>query len=58
MTDWVSEHRSSITFTLAALAGMLLIVGGFFTGQESSILLGAGVLGLPGFAKAVSPSEA
>lgn len=52
MPTWIAEHKSDISFILAAVAGMLLVVGGFFTGQESSILLGAGVLGIPGFAKA------
>ena len=52
MPSWVTEHKSDIVFILSALAGMLLIVGGFFTGQESSILLGAGVLGVPGFSHA------
>ena len=54
MPTWISEHKGDITFVVSALCGVLLIVGGFFMGQEATMLLGAGVLGVPGYAKAAA----
>ena len=55
MTSWITEHKADITFLVSVLAGAGLIIGGFFTASESTMLLGAGIVGVPGFAAVTAP---
>ena len=52
MTSWVSKHRADITFIVGIAAGAALIIVGLIQGDSSTILLGAGALGLGGYQEA------
>ena len=50
MTDWVGQHRDSITFIVSMLVGVVMIGVGLFARDEPALVaLGAGAVGLPGF---------
>ncbi len=53
MPSWISEHRADIIFVITLIAGVALISVGLATDTSSTILLGAGALGIPGFQTAV-----
>ncbi len=50
---WISTHRADILFVVGLLAGIALISVGLATDTSSTILLGAGALGVGGFKDAV-----
>ncbi len=53
MTDWIARHRSSISFVLYLVLGTFLILYGTTIVGDSEpglIALGAGAIGLPGYA--------
>ena len=49
MPSWITEHRADITFVIGTVAGIALIAVGLHSDQASTIMLGAGALGIPGF---------
>lgn len=46
---WVSEHRADIMFLVGMVAGAALIIAGLLSDDTSTIMLGAGAIGIPGF---------
>ena len=57
MTSWVMAHKPDIVFVVSMFAGVLLIIGGFIGQSESTILIGAGIVGIPGFSRVASNDE-
>lgn len=49
MPTWISKHKADITFVIGLFAGIALISVGLAMDESSTILLGAGALGIPGF---------
>lgn len=50
MSDWVSDHRASISFVVTVVAGVLLIYYGALHRQDQEfILIGLGCIGAPGY---------
>jgi hypothetical protein len=48
--DWVSQHRTSITYIVSIVVGLFLVGWGVVVRNEPAMVaLGAGAIGLPGF---------
>lgn len=57
MPSWISKHQADISFVVSTLAGVALISVGLYSEESSTILLGAGALGIPGFAATAKGSS-
>ena len=57
MPSWIMAHKPDIVFVVSIAAGLVLIVGGLFGHSESTILLGAGIVGVPGFSKVANDEQ-
>lgn len=44
---WIGDHREDVIFVVSLLASLALLTVGLLTGDEATILLGAGALGIP-----------
>jgi hypothetical protein len=55
--DWIDDHKSSIQFIVWMVVGITMIMAGIFDGRPELIALGAGALGLPGFASATKKDD-
>ena len=56
MTSWVSRNREDILFIVGLAVGVLLTVVGVVRGEVSTMMLGAGALGIGGFNETVKDS--